>query len=120
MGATTGRARRFFGDSPVLPARPPAYLRTVAGALDVADHALMKRAIAAFVLWAYMFLVLGSMLEFAFGIPSAPVAGFGVVVGLLIARGLTGHSARPTKAMLDRLPHPDVFVASQDGTGLFV
>lgn len=67
-----------------------------------------------------MFLVLGSMLEFAFGIPSVPVAGFGVVVGWLVARSLSGRSVRPTKAMLDRLPHPDALVVSQDGTGLFV
>ena len=80
----------------------------------------MKRAIAAFVLWTYMFLVIGSFLQFAFGIPSAPVAGFGVVVGLLVARSLSGRSTRPTKAMLDRLPHSDPFFVSQDGTGLFV
>jgi hypothetical protein len=82
--------------------------------------ARMKRAIAAFVLWAYALWVVGSFLEYAVGFPSAPFAALGVVMGLLAARIISGRSVRPTTAMLDRLPHSDSRVATQDGTGLFV
>lgn len=80
----------------------------------------MKRAVATFVLWAYALWCVGAFLDYAVGFPSAPFAAFGVVMGLLAARIISGRSVRPTKAMLDRLPHSNTSAPAPDGTGLFV